>query len=358
MYFQTVLKYVLILIFINLTLQITWAECSFHGAESFKTTNVPIDMGVIVVLPSDPVGKVIATKHFKTTAYRSPTALHMRCPLNDVLSIKAELTKNNIKNGFNSFDTNLAGIGIRISTRSTPKFAPFVLAGPYPYESYYAPPISVDVVDVSPINLAEIVEEIVVELVKTDSRVSTGYLDSGQYSRLYPVISDSNAWLTTYMNLGGSQIVMPQCQVLDPQGRNIQLPNVSIQSFKGMGSTAAETVFDVLVSCADTAVTAGNKSFFKLNITADYVREIKFPTIMQNIAGDASARGVGLELLFIGANREQKSVERGRRIEIMPVEAGSSQLIRIPFMIRYIQSGNSVSSGDVRSYVTFTFEYL
>lgn len=339
----------------TLTVNIGWAACSFDGIQDFKTSNVPIDMGRIVVLPSDPLGKVIASKRFKTVTFRSATALNMRCTLSDMLNIKAELTKNSVKNQFNSFDTNLAGIGIRISTSSRPKFAPFVLAGPYPYESHYSPQVSNDM---DSLNLAEIVDEVLVELVKTDHRVTTGYLDAGQYSRLYPVISNVPAWLTTYMNYGGSQIVMPQCQLLNQQRRNIQLPSVSIQSFKGFGSTAAETLFDVLVLCADMSAQSTHRPNFKLNIMADYVRELNFPTIMQNIAGHTSADGIGMELLVKGVTGEYQIVERGRRIEIMSVESGANQVIRIPFIIRYIQSGDSVSSGDVRTFVTFTFQYL
>ena len=103
----------------------TQAACS--TSSGFKTIDVPMRVGRVVVRPSDPVGKVLVKSLFEI---RPDSYTYYTCSLSDMLT--AQLLQNYPISslGDSIYSTNIPGIGIRLYREA---FNAGNFSGYYPY---------------------------------------------------------------------------------------------------------------------------------------------------------------------------------------------------------------------------------
>lgn len=159
--------------------------------------------------------------------------------------------------------------------------------------------------------------------------------------------SAANSLVT--LNFTITQPMVPTCSILMPT-QQITLPTVAQSAFKGNNSTAAPKGFNIGFQC-DANVDA-TLSFTDNTTPTNTTSNLSLTGSPANNAG-----GVLLQLLSSGTPVVFGPDGSGSA-SIIPVKnPGSSQPINIPMIARYIQSGGTVSPGDVNAITTYTLTY-
>lgn len=144
------------------------------------------------------------------------------------------------------------------------------------------------------------------------------------------------------MNMSTSAITVNvlACSITTPVV-NVQMPAFYKSSFTGVGSTTAATDFRIGASCDSgvmpTITFSGQTSFGTTDVFAIN-------------SGSGAASGVGVQLLYNG-----NTVQQNTAVAMNTITATGPT--EFPFSARYIQTQNTVTSGQADATITFTLNY-
>lgn len=144
------------------------------------------------------------------------------------------------------------------------------------------------------------------------------------------------------MNMSMSAITVNvlACNITTPTV-NVQMPAFYKSSFNGVGSTTTETEFRIGANC-DSGVMPTITFSGQTNSGTTNVFAIK--------SGSGTATGVGVQLLYGGSVINQNTAVAMNTT----TAAGTTEF---PFSTRYIQTENTVTSGQADATITFTLSY-
>lgn len=314
------------------------AACS--TSQDFRTVDVSMQVGRVVVRPSDPVGKVLVKSLFEIRPNDGTT---YTCSRSDMMV--ARLLQNYAISplGNNIYSTNIPGIGIRLYREA---FNATNFSGYYPYT---AP------VPGTNIRLAE--GYFVVEIVKTAENTGSGTLVPGQYSTYYAGNRSDRPFLTSTVYGNAITIASSSCEWRGNINKAVTLPTVTKSGFTGVGSTQGEQSFDLNILCNGGENPTGYEEKNLISLSFDYQTEGTNTQVLRNLEPNATkANGVGVQLLW-NYNNQNRVIGLGDKLELGTVKSNQTIEYNVPLTARYYQTNANVTAGKVRAMATVTIEY-
>ncbi|HFZ8994379.1 TPA: fimbrial protein [Citrobacter freundii] len=294
------------------------ASCQFYGDVTSALTGY-LSFGNVTVQQDTPVGTVIATA--TTGAYNGGNGI---AGCDEAWTYRWELIKWRTLSrlGNNIYNTNLPGVGIRLTNATTGKVLPYdQSAGAYNYVTIPG-------------------DGIKAELIKTGD-ITSGALRTGLLARAEIVneFDIANAMLT-----GTNTVISAACQVTTPDVE-VRLGDHKKSEFLGTGSGTAWQAFDIGLQCNPGT---------RINIQIDAAQDpsnIAGVMKLDDDSGDTTATGVGVELHYESDN---SAVQFGQS-HYYPTDDGINQNVK--FVTRYRQTGQSITAGKANATATFTLTY-
>lgn len=314
------------------------AACS--TSQDFRTVDVSMQVGRVVVRPSDPVGKVLVKSLFEIRPNDRTT---YTCSRSDMMV--ARLLQNYAISplGNNIYSTNIPGIGIRLYREA---FNATNFSGYYPYT---AP------VPGTNIRLGE--GYFVVEIVKTAENTGSGTLVPGQYSTYYAGNRSDRPFLTSTVYGNAITIASSSCEWRGNINKAVTLPTVTKSGFTGVGSTQGEQSFDLNILCNGGENPTGYEEKNLISLSFDYQTEGTNTQVLRNLEPNATkANGVGVQLLW-NYNNQNRVIGLGDKLELGTVKSNQTIEYNVPLTARYYQTNANVTAGKVRAMATVTIEY-
>lgn len=316
---------------------------------TFRSFNVMINMGRILVKPSDAVGKVLAAQDFAFTALQPNSNSTYNCtPTVNSSVFQAQLVNSGTLSGLGNkiYDTNIPGIGIRLKHNSS--IATSIFTDFYPYsKTFNAGPTASWILGTGRLG---------VEIIKTAQSTGAGALRPGNYSLFTIDLNQATPWFYGAMSLNGTTIASTSCEILGGQNKTVQLPTVSRSGFIGVGTTIGDTAFDLNIQC-NGAVSITTQTNTGTNMSIDFNAETNNLGLLRNTAPTSPAQGVALQLI-LNTQGVDRIISKGSVVDLGVVNSNQQQLINLPFKVRYYQSQSTVVSGEVQAQATITFDYL
>ena len=315
------------------------AACS--TSQDFRTVDVSMQVGRVVVRPSDPVGKVLVKSLFEIRPNDGTT---YTCSRSDMMV--ARLLQNYAISplGNNIYSTNIPGIGIRLYREA---FNATNFSGYYPYT---AP------VPGTNIRLGE--GYFVVEIVKTAENTGSGTLVPGQYSTYYAGNRSDRPFLTSTVYGNAITIASSSCEWRGNINKAVTLPTVTKSGFTGVGSTQGEQSFDLNILCNGGENPTGYEEKNLISLSFDYQTEGTNTQVLRNLEPNATkANGVGVQLLWNYNNNQNRVIGLGDKLELGTVKSNQTIEYNVPLTARYYQTNANVTAGKVRAMATVTIEY-
>ena len=331
------------LAFIGFTLSSeAYAACTLNS--SFTSKDINMAVGAVVVLPSDPVGKVLVKKTFPIAA--NPSSF-IRCTSGARGTVEAIIT-NNLGlapgAGDSVYKTNISGIGIRLYREAT---GASNFSGYYPYSREISGGFFG-----SDLSLAS--GEFVVEIIKTAAVTGSGKLQQGLYSSYYLRGRPDKPILTSTIIGDTITITSSSCEIQGNKNKVVELPTVNKSGFTGIGSTQGEQAFDLNIKCN------GGENLTvpeKIGLTFDYDAAANTTDVLANSAPQSTrAKGVGTQLVsqYQGSNN---IIAKNEKVALGSLVASANVEYNIPLVARYYQTETGVTGGTVKSTATVTIEY-
>lgn len=314
------------------------AACS--TSQDFRTVDVSMQVGRVVVRPSDPVGKVLVKSLFEIRPNDGTT---YTCSRSDMMV--ARLLQNYAISplGNNIYSTNIPGIGIRLYREA---FNATNFSGYYPYT---AP------VPGTNIRLGE--GYFIVEIVKTAENTGSGTLVPGQYSTYYAGNRSDRPFLTSTVYGNAITIASSSCEWRGNINKAVTLPTVTKSGFTGVGSTQGEQSFDLNILCNGGENPTGYEEKNLISLSFDYQTEGTNTQVLRNLEPNATkANGVGVQLLW-NYNNQNRVIGLGDKLELGTVKSNQTIEYNVPLTARYYQTNANVTAGKVRAMATVTIEY-
>lgn len=316
---------------------------------TFRIQNININMGRILVKPSDAIGKVLATQEFNFSALQPNSNSTYNCTPNVTSAVfQAELVNSPSLSSLGSkiYNTNIPGIGIRLKHNLNATGT--IFTDFYPYSK------TLNVGTTSSWILAP--GHLGVEIIKTAQITGAGALRPGNYSLFTIDQNQASPWFYSVMNVNGTTIASSSCEILGDKNKIITLATVSKSGFVGVGTTVGETTFDLNIQC-NGAVSTTTQTNTSMNMTIDFNAESNNINLLRNTAVSNAAQGVALQLILNNPGSE-RILGKGSQIDLGVVNSNQQQLINLPFKVRYYQSQATVVSGELQAQATVTFDYL
>lgn len=186
------------------------------------------------------------------------------------------------------------------------------------------------------------------DLVKTAAVVGNGPLTPGEYGRAQVV--DRPDQLYFRLVLVGGSILTPTCSV-DAGSRNITVPLGSFYRnvFQGVGTTTTAQSFSFRLNCNALPPGQGNTVSITMDAAADPSGR---PGVLALVADGthATASGVGIQVRDAQGN----PVVFGQAAEVGP-SRGTGYTVQ--YTARYMQTANTVSTGQANGLATVTLTY-
>jgi len=315
------------------------AHAACPPSQGFKSVDIPITIGQIVVRPSDPIGKVLAKQSFPinqngSTYLCDPSGGYLDATLSQNTPLSAL--------GNNIYSTNIYGIGIRLyhEAENSSNFSKY-----YPYTQTATP------------NTLNSLNEgyLVVEIIKTATQTGSGALLSGRYSSYAMRGYSTFPWLTSTIYNNSVLISSSSCEIQGNPNKTVQLPSVNKIGFTGVGSTQGEQLFDLNILC-----NAGNNSAAgkKISLSFDYDAAANTANqVLNNTApANTKAEGVGTQLILSDKNQE-RVIAKANSIKLGTLKSNQSTQYNVSMKARYYKTSANVSAGKVQGMATVTIEY-
>lgn len=230
--------------------------------------------------------------------------------------------------GSNIYDTNVAGVGIRVTHQQGPSTSNLL-----PFNTTYSIASTVPV------------RNLIVELIKTAPTISTGTLQTGMLAQQVYYTDPAKKVTGWTLNLTGNNTVQQVACSVTNTVINVPMGEVNNIDFRGSGSSAGEKAFTIPLNCD-----AGTK----VNVTLEAGSSGSFDASQGIVNLDSSASvaatGIGLQMLF-----NSTPVVLG---EMLSIGTATSQgNFSIPLTARYIQIGSEITPGTANATATFTMTY-
>lgn len=289
------------------------ADCFWDPNGSKKVITNSVTFGQLIVQRDTPVGTVIAS--VSSGEFDGNKSL-FACS-EAWVDVNEPVIFNTLSSyGNNVFNTNIPGVGIRISSPSSA----------IPFNSNYTA------------NQSFYLLPRTVELIKTSSGgVGAGVLTVGDIAINYAQPDPSYHAL---LSLSGTNTIVPVACSVNNTVINVSLDDAVIADFKGVGSTAKPKDFNIGLNCdAGTNVkltldgnSAGPAGVLSLN------------------AGEHQASGIGIQVL-----NGTTPVVLGNQLDLGT--AGKTGDMQIPLVAQYYQTDASIVAGLTNATATFTMVY-
>ncbi len=306
-------KYLTLLLMLVLSFgaQAKVTNCS-GGGYTFK-----INLGNITVDPTLKVGDVITTQDLWATDQAITTTFGSW-----YIYFKYS---NKSPGAYHAIETNLKGIGVRMSMKDIPNSY-------FPYTAKGTCRGLISCTGAMPDNMT--VEKL--ELIKTADTTDSGDLSGG----VFAYAQCDNGQIYTNFAFGTSHITSSTCD-LDSPSLNVDLGDYKTTDFTGVGTTTDKKTVAIPVTCT------GADSAFSLSVSAVNPADTTNGVMALDSGG---ASGIGVQLL------------QSDGVTPVPLTSSSwSAGTSIPgsntlnLFARYYQLDNTVTSGNATASVTLTF---
>lgn len=293
--------------------KVTLASCYWDPNGSQKVITNNISFGNVIVQRDTPVGGVIASVSSGDIDGRKKLFSCTEA-WQDVDTMVRFTTLSSYGN--NVYNTNIAGVGIRVWT------------------SYGFVPTSIDLLPTQPISLYPRT----IDLIKTSTgSVGAGTLTTGEIVRNYPRQDPS---FHTVLALTGTSTITPVACSVNTTVINVNLDDADASDFKGVGSTAKPKDFNIGLNCdAGTNV--------KLTLDGNSAGP---DGVLSINTGPNQASGIGIQVL-----NGTKPVVLGQQLSLGT--AGKSGDIELPLVAQYYQTDAYIVGGLTNATATFTMSY-
>ena len=318
---------------------VSHAACT--ADRGFTTVDISMNVGRVVVRPSDPVGTILRRASFPIT----PNSSVITCnstggQLQAVLSQNPALSP---AGGASVYNTNIKGIGIRLY-RDAGSGSNF--SGYYPYNR--------------PVNSGKYnlgAGFFVVEIIKTAASTGSGALTAGRYSSYHSRDDVTKPFLTSTVNGDAITIASSSCELLGEINKTVQLPTVSKSGFKGVGSTQGTQAFDLNFLCNGGENLTPYEQSNKISLNFDYALAPNTTNVLANTAAASTrASGVGIQLKT-NYNNISKAIVKNEKLALGTVNSNQNIQYNVPLDASYYQTDAIVTPGKVSSVATVTIEY-
>lgn len=311
------------------------------NGKQFKTVDVSMAVGRVVVRPTDEVGKILRKATFPIT----PNGSTYWCDSNGG-TLEANLSQSYALSplGNNIYSTNIEGIGIRLY-REAENATNF--SGYYPYR--------VSTQRNTRYTLAN--GYFVVEIIKTANQTGSGALVPGRYSAYHASGYGVTPWLTSTVYGNAITIASSSCELQGNINKVVQLPTVMKSGFSGVGSTQGEQAFDLNLLCNGGQNPTGYEEKNQISLDFDFPQDGTNNQVMANTAPNSTkANGVGVQLMWKYQNKNQV-IRKGDKLQVGTVNSNQTVQYNIPLSARYYQTATNVTAGTVRAMATVTIQY-
>lgn len=317
-----------------------YARCTADWG--FTPIDISMNVGRVVVRPSDPVGTVLRRASFPIT----PNNSTISCSFFFGGTIQAVLSQNpslSSAGGDSVYNTNIKGIGIRLY-RDAGNGSNF--SGYYPYNKA----LSRD----TTYRLGE--GFFVVEIIKTAASTGSGALTAGRYSSYHSRDDVNEPFLTSTVYGDAITIASSSCELLGGD-KTVELPTVSKSGFKGIGSTQGTQAFDLNFLCNGGENLTDYVQSNKISLNFDYTLAPNTTNVLANNApASTRAKGVGVQLKTNYKN-VSKVIAKNEKLELGTVQSNQNIQYNVPLDASYYQTDATITPGKVSSVATVTIEY-
>ena len=300
------------------------AECATAVRKDPLNLTIPLTVQLPMNSVSAPVGTVL---YKKEASLAQLTGSHRNITGSCIEKIRENLSGriSSKQSGFNTFETALPGLGIRVT-------AIYDKAG-QPHKEWILPFTA----PLTNIATAGITTD---DLKLRFETVKTGTIKSGMYTLRLPsllTLNDSSLVVNLALNL---QTAKAHCgiQVPEPQ---IELPPIDAAV---LASRSSKETYPVAVnlSCLNTQ---------KASIRIEGINDSKISSVFKNVAPENAAGGVGIEMLYNGS-----VMTPGKSMDIsLPQQQGG---ISLPLSVRYARNNEKITQGNVKTQLTLRINYL
>ncbi|MGP9691432.1 fimbrial protein [Psychrobacter sp. AOP30-A2-5] len=334
-----ILNSAVILIGCTLSLE-GYAACT--ADRGFTTVDISMNVGRVVVRPSDAVGTILRRASFPIT----PNNSRISCDRNAGI-IQAVLSQNPVLSptgGDSVYNTNIKGIGIRLY-RDAGSGSGF--SGYYPYSRNLSA------------NQAYTLGAgfFVVEIIKTATSTGSGALTAGRYSSYHSRDDVSKPFLTSTVYGNAITIASSSCELLGDVNKTVQLPTVNKSGFKGVGSTQGTQAFDLNFLCNGGENLTTYEESNKISLNFDYTVAANTTNVLANNAPVSTrAGGVGIQMTT-NYNNVSKIIAKNEKLELGTVKSNQNIQYNVPLSASYYQTDSAVTPGKVSSVATVTIQY-
>ncbi|ODN20022.1 fimbrial protein [Klebsiella pneumoniae] len=296
----------------------TQASCGFASGVSSEVPGY-ISFGNVAVQRDAAVGSVIATA--TTGAYNGGNTI---AGGSEAWAYRWGLSKWGTLSslGSNIYNTNVPGVGIRLTNTSSGKVLPYdqsVGANVYIYIGG---------------------DGIKAELIKTGD-ITGGTLDSGMLARA----SVANQFYFANVTLNGTNTITSESCSVTTNPVNVPLGDHDKSEFSGPGSATAWQTFNINLSCIQ-----GARINVRIDATAD--SDAGVPGVIKLDSDPVNASGVGVQLWY---RYEDSPVQFGQERYYYTSPSGGNEYVQL--QARYYQTTQSITAGKANATATFTLTY-
>ncbi|HEJ7642245.1 TPA: fimbrial protein [Klebsiella oxytoca] len=295
------------------------ATCSFYGGVTSEVSGY-LNFGNVVIQRDAQVGSTIATAI--TGAYNNGDGI-AGCK-REAWTARWELTQWGTLSGYGNgvYNTNLPGVGLRLSAASTGKTLP--------YETSYAYNAGGTWVSIPG-------DGIKGELIKTGD-ITSGTLTDGVLARASVV----NQFYFANVTLNGTNTVKSEgCTVTTPSV-DVPMGDHDKSEFSGAGSSTDWVSFDIGLSCDVGA---------RINVRIDAAADASAGSQGVMLIDSGGASGVGIQLHY---RPDDAAVQYGQERFYWQSVYGD-EIVQLK--ARYYQTAGSITPGAANGTATFTLSY-
>lgn len=318
---------------------VSYAACT--ADRGFTTVDISMNVGRVVVRPSDPIGKVLRSASFPITPNSSTISCNIfRGEIRAVLSQNPTISTTG---GDSVYNTNIKGIGIRLY-RNAGDGSNF--SGYYPYSR----PLTSSKYTLG-------TGFFVVEIIKTAASTGSGALTAGRYSSYHSRDDVTKPFLTSTVYGDAITIASSSCELLGEINKTVQLPTVNKSGFKGVGSTQGTQAFDLNFLCNGGENLTPYEQSNKISLNFDYALAPNTTNVLANTAAASTrASGVGIQLKT-NYNNVSKAIVKNEKLALGTVKSNQNIQYNVPLDASYYQTDAIITPGKVSSVATVTIEY-
>lgn len=322
-----------------------YARCTADWG--FTPVDISMNVGRVVVRPSDAVGTVLRRASFPIT----PNGSTISCSffggtMQAVLSQNPSLSSTG---GTSVYNTNIKGIGIRLY-REASNNSDF--SGYYPHTKALS---GGTILFSRPYTLGE--GFFVVEIIKTATSTGSGALTAGRYSSYHSSDDVSKPFLTSTVYGNAITIASSSCELLGEINKTVQLPTVNKSGFKGVGSSQGAQAFDLNFLCNGGENLTAYEESNKISLSFDYTAAANTADVLANNAPVSTrADGVGIQMKT-SYNNTDKVITKNSKLDLGTVKSNQNIQYSVPLSASYYQTDSVITPGKVSSVATVTVEY-